>query len=63
MFLNQIMHMLLFDLHCSNQALGVDDSSAKTIEFLRARLLSERAASKAARQQAQEIAEKVHYLR
>lgn len=46
----------------SNQALGVDDSSAKTIEFLRARLLSERAASKAARQQAQEIAEKVKDL-
>lgn len=46
----------------SNQALVVDDSSVKTIEFLRARLLSERAASKAARQQAQEIAEKVKNL-
>eukprot|EP00250_Pteridium_aquilinum_P009813 c18951_g2_i1 orf=253-2532(-) len=46
----------------SKQALVVDDSSAKTIEFLRARLLAERAASKAARQEAQEIAEKVKDL-
>lgn len=38
------------------------DASATTIESLRARLLSERAASKEARQQAQQIAEKVSEL-
>ncbi|MCO5561941.1 hypothetical protein L7F22_015567 [Adiantum nelumboides] len=43
-------------------AMGLDNSSVKTIEFLRARLLAERAASKSARQQAQEMSEKVKDL-
>lgn len=38
------------------------EDASKTIEFLRARLLSERAASRAARQQAQQIARKVSEL-
>lgn len=46
----------------SNQESVADDSSVKMIEFLRARLLSERAASKAARHHAWEIAEKVKDL-
>ncbi|KAI5060533.1 hypothetical protein GOP47_0024953 [Adiantum capillus-veneris] len=45
----------------SNMA-TVDDLSAKTIEFLRARLLAERATSKSARQQTQEMSEKVNNL-
>ncbi|KAI5060538.1 hypothetical protein GOP47_0024958 [Adiantum capillus-veneris] len=45
----------------SNMA-TMDDLSAKTIEFLRARLLAERATSKSARQQAQEMSEKVNNL-
>ncbi|MCO5556899.1 hypothetical protein L7F22_010453 [Adiantum nelumboides] len=42
--------------------MGLDNSSVKIIEFLRARLLAERAASKFASQQAQEMSEKVKDL-
>lgn len=45
-----------------NQLPMVEDSAGMTIEFLRARLLSERAASRTARQQAQQIAKKVSEL-
>ncbi|RYR25813.1 hypothetical protein Ahy_B02g059805 isoform A [Arachis hypogaea] len=37
---------------------NMEDSSAMTIEFLRARLLSERSISRSARQRAEELAEK-----
>lgn len=38
---------------------NMEDSSAMTIEFLRARLLSERSISRSARQRADELANKV----
>ncbi|ESW15816.1 hypothetical protein PHAVU_007G104500 [Phaseolus vulgaris] len=43
-------------------ASSTEDSTAMTIEFLRARLLSERSISKSARQRADELAEKVMEL-
>ncbi|KGN46025.1 uncharacterized protein LOC101207733 [Cucumis sativus] len=41
---------------------GVEDTTAMTIEFLRARLLSERSVSKSARQRADELAKRVAEL-
>ncbi|XP_020540435.1 uncharacterized protein LOC105648114 isoform X1 [Jatropha curcas] len=41
---------------------GMEDSTAMTIEFLRARLLSERSVSKSARQRADELAQRVAEL-
>lgn len=38
---------------------SMEDSTAMTIEFLRARLLSERSVSRSARQRADELAKKV----
>lgn len=37
----------------------MEDSDAKTVEFLRARLLSERSVSRSARQRADELAKRV----
>ena len=39
----------------------MEDSSAMTIEFLRARLLSERSVSRTARQRADELAKRVSF--
>lgn len=40
----------------------MEDTTAMTIEFLRARLLSERSVSKCARQRADELAQRVQCL-
>lgn len=40
----------------------MEDSTAKTIDFLRARLLAERSVSRTARQRANELAKRVGFL-
>lgn len=42
-----------------SKASSMEDSNAMTVEFLRARLLSERSVSRSARQRADELAKKV----
>ncbi|MED6148160.1 hypothetical protein PIB30_050517 [Stylosanthes scabra] len=49
----------VFDPQDQRKTSNMEDSSAMTIEFLRARLLSERSISRSARQRAEELAKKV----
>ncbi|XP_010242640.1 PREDICTED: uncharacterized protein LOC104586934 [Nelumbo nucifera] len=50
------------DVQDQRQITGMEDSTAMTIEFLRARLLSERSVSRTARQRADELAKSVMEL-
>lgn len=54
--------MCFNDHWCIRSVPGVEDTTAMTIEFLRARLLSERSVSKSARQRADELAKRVQCL-
>ncbi|KAL1330353.1 hypothetical protein HN51_047588 [Arachis hypogaea] len=54
-----VMRNPVIDPQDQRKTSNMEDSSAMTIEFLRARLLSERSISRSARQRAEELAEKV----